>query len=72
MENICYNNHSNSTKLINGEINMFDILLVFISLKWTGAVDWPWAAVFIPLYLEIIIDIGLWLLDWCLGINLID
>ena len=51
---------------------MFDILLVFIALKWTGAVDWPWAAVFIPLYIEIIIDIGLWLLDWCLDINLLD
>lgn len=47
---------------------MLDILLVFIALKWTGAVDWSWAAVFIPLYLEIIIDIGweifdLWLED---------
>lgn len=43
---------------------MLDILLVFIALKWTSAVDWPWAAVFIPLYLEVIIEIGLWLFDW--------
>ena len=46
---------------------MLDILLVFIALKWTGAVDWPWAAVFIPLYLETIIDIGYELFAWWLG-----
>lgn len=50
---------------------MFDILLVFIVLKWTGAVDWPWAAVPIPLWLEIIIDIGIELFSWWLeDINL--
>lgn len=49
---------------------MLDILLVFIALKWTGAVTWPWAVVFIPLWLELIIDVGLWLISWCLGIDL--
>ena len=48
---------------------MLDILLVFIALKWTGAVDWPWAVVFIPLWLEIIEDIGLGLLCWWLGVD---
>lgn len=36
---------------------MLDILLVFIALKWTGAVDWSWGVVFIPLWLELIEDI---------------
>lgn len=49
---------------------MLDILLVFIALKWIGAVDWSWAVVLIPLWLEIIIDIGLELLYWWLGIDL--
>lgn len=49
---------------------MLDILLVFIALKWTGAVDWSWAVVFIPLWLEIIEGIGLALLYWWLGIDL--
>ena len=49
---------------------MIDVLLVFIALKWTGAVDWSWAIVFIPLYLEIIIDVGLGLFTWWLGIEL--
>ena len=46
---------------------MFEILLVFIALKWIGAVDWSWAIVFIPLYLDIIIGIGIMLFDWCLN-----
>lgn len=49
---------------------MLDILLVFIALKWTGAVDWPWAAVFIPLWVGIAEDIGLWLISECLGFDL--
>lgn len=49
---------------------MINILLVFIALKWTGAVDWPWAAVFIPLWLEIMIDIGIGLVCWCFDIEL--
>lgn len=49
---------------------MLDILLVFIALKWTGVIDWSWAAVLIPLWLEIIEDIGLELLYWWLGIDL--
>lgn len=46
---------------------MFDILLVFIALKWIGAVTWPWTVVFVPLYLEIIIDVGLELICWWLN-----
>ena len=46
---------------------MLDILLVFIALKWTGAIDWPWAAVFMPLWLEIIIIIGVNLFSWWLA-----
>jgi hypothetical protein len=38
---------------------MFDILIVFIALKLAGAIDWSWAVVFIPLWLEIIITIGI-------------
>ena len=49
---------------------MLDILLVFIALKWTGVIDWSWAAVLIPLWLEVIEDIGLELLYWWLGIDL--
>ena len=49
---------------------MLDILLVFIALKWTGAVDWSWSIVFIPLYLEIIEDIGFALFGWWLGLDL--
>lgn len=49
---------------------MFDILLVFIALKWTGAVDWSWAVVFIPLWLELIMDICLALFSWWLDIDL--
>lgn len=37
---------------------MLDILLVFIALKWAGAVDWSWGIVFIPLWLEL----GTWAL----------
>lgn len=48
---------------------MIDILLVFIALKWTGAVDWSWAVVFIPLWLEIIEDIGIGLICWWLGVD---
>jgi hypothetical protein len=72
MENICYNVRSNSTKLMlrRAESNMIDILLVFIALKWTGAVDWSWAVVFIPLWLELIEDIGLGLFCWCFDIDL--
>ena len=46
---------------------MIDILLVFIALKWVGAVEWSWAVVFIPLYLEILEEFGCALLLWCLG-----
>ena len=49
---------------------MIDILLVFIALKWTGAVDWSWGIVLIPLWLELIEDIGLTLFCWCLDIGL--
>lgn len=49
---------------------MLDILLVFIALKWTGVIDWSWAAVFIPLWLELIMDIGLALFSWWLDIDL--
>lgn len=49
---------------------MIDILLVFIILKWTGAVDWSWGAVFIPLWLELIEDIGAFLIAWWLGVDL--
>lgn len=48
---------------------MLDILLVFIALKWTGVIDWPWAAVLIPLWLEIIEDIGIGLICWWLGVD---
>ena len=48
---------------------MLDILLVFIALKWTGAIDWSWAIVFIPLYLEAIIDIGIELFSYWLESN---
>lgn len=48
---------------------MLDILLVFIALKWTGAVDWSWAVVFIPLWFEIIEDIGVGLICWWLGVD---
>ena len=68
MADMWYNTYS--TKLMNGEINMLYILLVFIALKWTGAVDWPWAVVFIPLWLEIIEDIGVSLFAWWLGLDL--
>ena len=50
---------------------MLDILLVFIALKWTGAVDWSWGVVFIPLWVGIIEDIGVWLICECLGIDLL-
>ena len=30
---------------------MLDILLVFIALKWVGAVDWSWGVVFIPAWI---------------------
>lgn len=40
---------------------MLDILLVFIALKWTGAVDWSWGIVLIPLWIGIIKEIGIWL-----------
>lgn len=33
---------------------MLDILLVFIALKWTGAVDWSWGIVFIPAWISLI------------------
>lgn len=46
---------------------MLDILLVFIALKWTGAIDWSWAAVFMPLWLEIIMIIGVNLFSWWLA-----
>lgn len=49
---------------------MIDILLVFIALKWTGAVDWYWSVVFIPLWLEIIKEIGLGLICWLIGLDL--
>lgn len=49
---------------------MLDILLVFIALKWVGAVDWSWGVVFIPLWIEIIEDIGLSLICWRLDIDL--
>ena len=49
---------------------MIDILLVFIALKWVGAIDWPWGVVFIPLWLELIEDIGLALFSWWLGVDL--
>lgn len=48
---------------------MIDILLVFIALKWTGVVDWSWAAVFIPLWLELIEDIGVGLICWWLDVD---
>lgn len=32
---------------------MLDILLVFIALKWTGAVDWSWGIVFIPVWITL-------------------
>lgn len=49
---------------------MLDILLVFIVLKWVGAVDWSWGIVLIPLWLELIEDIGLALFCWWLNIDL--
>lgn len=33
---------------------MLDILLVFIALKWTGAVDWSWGIVFIPVWITLL------------------
>ena len=32
---------------------MSDIQLVFIVLKWVGAVDWSWGVVLIPLWIEL-------------------
>ena len=49
---------------------MLDILLVFIALKWTGVIDWSWAAVFIPLWIELIVDAGLALFSWWLDLDL--
>jgi hypothetical protein len=44
---------------------MFDILLVFIALKWTGAVDWSWGITLIPLWVGIIKEIVVWLIcEW--------
>ena len=49
---------------------MFNILLVFIVLKWVGAVDWSWGVVFIPLWLELIEDTIACLIAWWLDIDL--
>lgn len=49
---------------------MLDILLVFIALKWTGAVDWSWSIVFIPVWISIIEWIGLLLYAWWLKLDL--
>jgi hypothetical protein len=47
---------------------MFDILIVFIVLKWTGAVDWSWGAVFIPFWIGLAMDVGLFVIDcWSAG-----
>lgn len=48
---------------------MLDILLVFIILKWTGAIDWSWGTVFIPLWLDLIED-AVALIAWWLSIDL--
>ena len=42
---------------------MIDILLVFIALKLVGAVDWSWAVVLIPLWMELAIDALILLVD---------
>lgn len=49
---------------------MLDILLVFIVLKWTGAVDWSWGTVFIPVWVGLIEYIGVALFAWCSGLDL--
>jgi len=43
---------------------MFDILLVFIALKWVGAVDWSWGVVFIPVWILLLELIGGALYAW--------
>lgn len=49
---------------------MLDILLVFIALKWTGAVDWSWATVFIPVWVALIEYIGVTLFAWFTNLDL--
>ena len=49
---------------------MLDILLVFIALKWTGAVDWSWGIVFIPIWISIIEWIVVASCAWCTGLDL--
>lgn len=50
---------------------MLDILLVFIALKWTGAVDWSWGIVFMPLWISLLKIIGGILWAWWDGFDLI-
>lgn len=49
---------------------MLDMLLVFIMLKWTGAVDWSWGTVFIPVWISIIEWVCLALYAWWLKLDL--
>jgi hypothetical protein len=49
---------------------MFDILLVFIALKWTGAVNWSWGIVLIPLWVGIIKEISIQLIYRWLDIGI--
>ena len=49
---------------------MLDILLVFIMLKWTGAVDWSWGIVFIPIWIWLAELIGGVLVAWWAELDL--
>lgn len=49
---------------------MFDILLVFIILKWVGAVSWSWGTVFIPFWIWLAELIGGSLLAQWYGLDL--
>ena len=49
---------------------MLDILLVFIVLKWTGAVDWSWGIVFIPVWISIAQTLIGGLIAWCTTLDL--
>lgn len=49
---------------------MFDILLVFIALKWAGAVTWSWGIVFMPLWIWLAEVVAGWLCAW-LGLELL-
>lgn len=44
------------------QIGIIEIIqIIFIALKIAGVITWPWAVVFIPLYIDIVLILGVWI-----------